>query len=185
MLELRTVRLSVYYFLKDKLDTSGYGSTGYFNDELVTLLASTLSEDDVARIVTPDSAQGLSDLELVLPIVSIDQVGQREYPYQLGSGPGTSRPFVISIFGREEAETDDLAQQIYEWFRDNDIDLNNYNEGFPPSVVPTKVGTIEILNAGLAPVKILGSPNVADKYRYDVTFNAVTYISDGSEVTFA
>ena len=184
MLESRMVKLSVYYFLKDKLDDGDWGSTGYANNELVTLKDAYPTDEELDRIVLPENYTGDSN-EIVLPVVAIDSGYQNEYPYELGSGPGTARQFIISIFGRERGETDDLSQQIYEWFRDNNISLNNYNEGFPPTVTPTQVGTIEVDRVSLVPINIYDSPNVADKHRRDVSFLATTYISAGSEETFA
>lgn len=184
MLELRHVKLSLYYFLKTKLDASDYGSTGYFNDELVTLMDSYPSAAEYERIKTPDNALS-GETEIVLPIVALSYGSQIEFPFQLGDGPGTTRRVIVSVFGREETETEDLTQQIFEWFRDNNVSLNNYNEGFPPTVTPTQVGTIEITDVSVTPVQIYGSANVADKYKHDVSFTATTFITAGSETTFA
>lgn len=182
MLELRIIKLSVYYFLKDKLDTAGWGTSGYYNNEVVTFMDSYPNDDELNRIVKNPS--GMPETEIVLPIVAIEYSTQQSFPIELGSRDGTLRTFVVSILGREEAETDDIAQQIYEWFRDNDVTLKNYNQGFPPSVDPTEIGTMRIDNVKLIPIRIIGSPDVADRDRREITFEGTTYFTQGSGVSF-
>ena len=179
MLELRAVESSLYYFLKDKLDESGWGSEGYYNNHVVTLRDDYPNDEELNKIVA--TATGMADSEIVLPVVVIEMTEQNEAAYQLGSKPANTRSFVVSILGREKAEAKDISQQIYEWFQDNNVDLNNYNEGFPPNVYPNKVGTIEIDNVRLVPVRIIGSPDISDRHRYEVMFTATSYLTGTSE----
>lgn len=184
MLELTHTKLSVYYFFKDKLDDNGYGSTGYFNNELVFLMDSYPNDDELNRVVSRKSMQGLEDVEIVLPIVTIEYTNQVGIPFQLGSREATSRSFMITVMANDETEMDMLSQQIYEWLRDYDIPLNNYNSGFPPTVTPTQVGTLRVENVNVVPVRIVGSPDISDDYRTQITFDAVVYSSAPSEELF-
>ena len=179
MLELRIVKLSIYYFLKGKLDDSGWGSTGYYNNDVVMLMDAYPSDEDLKKIVAEPS--GMSDSEIVLPIVAMEMANQGHRPLELGSKDATVRLFSISILGREKAETEDLAQQVYEWLEFNNIELKNYNMGFPPDIDPSVVGTIDTENLSMVPIRIIGSPDISDKHRYEITFNAVTYLTSGSE----
>ena len=181
MLELRIAELSIFYFLKGKLDDSGWGSTGYYNSDVVTLMDAYPNDDELNKIVaTPTN---MPDTEIVLPIVVIEMVDQRGEPFELGSNDAANRSFAVSVLGREKAETRDLAQQVYEWFRDENVYLRNYNQGFPPDVEPNIVSAIDVDNVTLLPVRIVGSPDVADKHRYEITFNATTYLVGSSEET--
>ena len=179
MLELRLVELSIYYFLKDKLDESNWGSEGYYNNHVVTLMDAYPDDEQLKRIVAEPT--NMPDVEIVLPIVSVEMVDQRAMPYELGNDDATVRSFSIAIMGREKAETKDLSQQIYEWFEDNDVSLKNYNQGFPDAVEPNEVGKISIENVTMTPVRIIGSPDISDKHRYEIIFSATTYLSGSSE----
>lgn len=180
MLELRIVKLSIYYFLKEKLDDANYGSSGFFNNEVVTLMDAYPTEEQIKRVKLPSEAMN-DELDIVLPIVAIDVGLQRGIPMELGSPNATVRQCTITVMAADDAESEDISQQIYEWFERNNVPLNNYNEGFPEDDVDaTTVGTIEIDNVSVVPVRIVGSPDVADRYRREVSFDATTYLTEGS-----
>ena len=80
---------------------------------------------------------------------------------------------MVSILGREKRETDDLAQFIYELFIHNNVYLKNYNQGFPPEIYPSEVGMILIEDISVIPVRIIGSPDIADRHRREIVFNAI------------
>lgn len=182
MLELRVIKLSIFYFLKENLDTSGWGSGGYYQNNVVTLMDSYPNDDEINHIVVTPT--GMAESEIVLPIVALEYADQNELPFELGNKSGTMRSFIVSVLGREEGETDDLAQQIFEWFRNYRISINNYNEGFPPEVTPTVIGNIDAENIKMVPVRVIGSPDVADRYRQEITFNVMAYFTEGSEISF-
>lgn len=174
MLELRQTELSVFYHIKDSLDTNGYGSAGYHSGELVTLRDAYPNQDELDKVVAPSMAR-LPDVDIVLPIVIVEHVLQIPRDIELGSKPGTARAFVITVLGHEKGITSDIAQSIYTLLLDEDIPLNNYNAGFPPTVTPTQVGIMAVEQPELTPIINAGSPNVAERNRIEVTFNGVLY----------
>ena len=182
MLELRIVKLSIYYYIKDKLTDAGWGTEGYYNDQVVTFMDAFPNDDELNRIVKDPT--GMIDSEIVLPIVALEQGVQISTPFEIGSKPSAKRLFTISVLGREKAETDDIAQSLYEWIDEVLVPVKNYNQGFPPDIDPTTIGYANVSNARLLPVRIVGSPDVADRNRLEITFDVVTTFTQDSKDVF-
>lgn len=184
MRELVQIKKSIYYAFKDLLVLNNYGYLGYNNNEVVTLIESNLSDEDVNKIVSRSSASGLTEVEVVLPVVVFDYSNQYGVAFELGSNDATNRSFLVQIFANNSVERDELSQLFYEYLRDNNIAIYNYNAGFPPDVTPTKVGILDIDNVGLTPVFSSGSTNIAERYKAEVVFDARFYSSLPSDSVF-
>lgn len=184
MLEATHAKYSVYYFLKEKFDDTGWGTDGWFGDDYIYFTDSYLKDDEIKRVVTRKTVQGLQSVELVLPIVTLEYTLQTPIPFQLGSGPATAREYLVTVYGNDDREVDEIGQQVYEWLRDNDIPLNNYNDGFPPDVTPTQVGIIELDDPLVTPIRVIGSPNIVDRYKIEITFRGTIYSDLTSQEIF-
>lgn len=184
MLATTHVKYSVYYFLKSKFESINWGTGGWFADEYLYFRDSYLNDDEMKRVVTRKNMQGLEAVEIVLPVVTLEYIMQTPTAFQLGSGPATSRDFLVTVYGNDDKEVDEIGQQIYEWLLENDIPLNNYNDGFPPDVTPDQVGLIELDDPILTPIRVIGSPNIADRYKIEITFRGTTYTDLNSSELF-
>jgi hypothetical protein len=144
---------------------------------VVKLLDAYPNHDEIQKIVTPTSKNvGQSpDTEVVLPIVVVEFLNQTPQPIGIGERDGTIRPFLISVLGDSAANAQDIAQEIYSALDEEDITLNDYNQGFPPDITPSGVGVIRVDGLNLSPVMIAGSPNVADRHRIEIFFNGTVY----------
>lgn len=182
MLEYRLVQLSLFYFLKDKLDTASWGSNGYGNGDVVTLMQSYPNDDQLNKIVVPsDSTAGLEHT-ITLPIVAVELVDQTATSFEIGSPSRQSRRALITVMATDEAEGQDLSQQIYEWLNfEAYVPLNNYNQGFTST---PEVGKIFIAGLRMTPVRIVGSPDLADRHRFEIEFTADTFNIDVSSTAY-
>jgi len=182
MLEYRLVEQSLYAFLKTKLDAAGWGSDGYKNNDVVTLMLSYPQDDDLNKIVVPSDETSGMDHTIVLPVVAVELVDSTSTAFEIGSPSRESRRALISIMGYEEAMTQDIAQTVYEALKfTNHVPLLNYNADFNS---PSEVGKIHIENLRLVPVRIVGSPDVADRHRFEIEFVADTYNTEESSVAY-
>lgn len=136
--------LSVYYFLKDVFSDSPF-------------------------IAIED---GFPDKDLVLPTVAIEAGKIDVVEYEMGNRDGLRvRRWYIDIYAKNKSQRDEFGYRLLDRLKDG-IPVYNYDEGFPPSVTPTKIGTLQVLSKSYNPVKI--SDKVVDKlyYRASVTMTA-------------
>ena len=181
MLEYRLTEMSIHKYLEGLLDANGWGSKGFGNGDVVKLLISYPQDEDLNNIRTPDSYNGLPH-EIVLPVVAVELVDSTDTPFEIGSFGRESRRGLITVMGYEESITQDLAYQIYEWMKFNDyIPLLNFNASMTS---PTEAGKIFIEGLRLVPVRIIGSPDVADRHRFEIEFVADTYNTAVSSATY-
>lgn len=135
--------LSVYYFLKDK----------FLSTPFVTVVDAF-----------PEGA-------LVIPTVSVDngKIDVREY--ELGNRDGVRvRRFDIDIFAKNKSQRDEFGYMLLNELK-NGIPVYNYNEGFPPSVTPTKIGSLQVLAKSYIPIRI--NADVVEKLYYRATVSIV------------
>jgi len=125
-------------------------------------------DDLVPSVVTV--TDGFPAGELVLPTVSITSLDVRGYDLELGACQRDLHFWRIDIFSENEAQRDELAAIIYEEL-ENNITVYNYDEGFPPSVAPSVIGKLLILQRRIHPIHVF--TDLVDKFywRKAITFS--------------
>jgi hypothetical protein len=118
--------LSVYYLIKDLFET----------DTFITVV------DDFP--VT----------ELDIPTISIENSAYFVEWYELGNRKGVdTRTWFINIFAENKSQRDDYAYLIKNEVQ-NGIPVYDYEEGFPPDVSPTQLGSMGILELRVEPIRV-------------------------------
>jgi hypothetical protein len=117
----RKVDLSVYYYLQDLLPALVNVYDGYPVDET-----------------------GQPFGNLVLPAVASDRQPIELVPYELAGLRLARYSYIIDIYGKNKAQRDDIAYTIQTNLDEYNIPVNDYDEGFPPAVTPTQLGSLII-----------------------------------------
>jgi hypothetical protein len=135
--------LSVYYFLKD-----------IFND---------------APFVT--IVDGFPEGELILPTVAVEAGKIDVVEYELGNRDGLRvRRWFIDIYAVNKSQRDEFGYRLLNELKDG-IPVYDYNQGFPPSVTPTKLGALTVLSKSNDPIRI--SAKVVEKLYYRASISLV------------
>ncbi len=115
---------------------------------------------------------GYPETGLEIPTVVSDYANIKPLPYEMGnSNQMFHRLWVIDIYGKNKSQRDDYGYRIATALQDS-IPVYDYDEGFPPDVSPTQIGSLLPRNIQLIPIKIV--PELVTKlyYRATVTFVA-------------
>ncbi len=142
---LRKQDLSVYYFLEDMFSAYGF-----------------------VNIV-----DGYPDEELVLPTISVEAMDVDSIPHELGNRVGLKDRFWdMEVFALNKAQRDEFAYLIMDNLEVG-VSINDYDEGFPPDVIPTKIGALDISNLTLTVVTLF--PTIQEKlyWRMSITFTSI------------
>ena len=135
--------LSVYYFLKD-----------------------TFSDAPFIHI-----EDGFPEGDLVIPTVAVEAGKIDVVLYELGNRDGLRvRRWYIDIYAKNKSQRDEIGYRLLDVLKDP-IPVYNYNEGFPPSVTPSRVGALIVESKSYNPIKI--SADVVDKLYYRATISFV------------
>jgi len=112
---------------------------------------------------------GFPNTSLELPTVSVTQLDITGLPFELGGSERDMLFWRIDTFGGTKTQRDSLASLVYRSIECN-IDVYDYDEGFPPAVSPTKIGTLLVTKRKLRPVHTF--EQLVDKlyWRSSVTF---------------
>ena len=79
---------------------------------------------------------------LTIPTVSIERDDIDLVPFQIGSRNGFSLGiWRIDIFGKTKSQRDEIGYKILHSI-ENNINVYDYDEGFPESSYPTRIGTL-------------------------------------------
>jgi hypothetical protein len=144
MYKERLEDLSVYYFLK-----------------------STFSDTPAINIVDGFPI----DTDLKLPTVAVEAGKIDVIEYELGNRDGLRvRRWYVDIFALNKSQRDEFGYRLLDVLKDG-IPVYNYNEGFPPSITPSRAGTLVILSKSFNPVGI--SEAVVEKLYYRATISFV------------
>ena len=119
MITERKIDLSIYYFLRDLMPS------------FVTVVDAF---PDLQTMETP---------QLVLPTVSVDSLDITNVPFELGSLDHTRRFWAVDVFAKTKSQRDDFTYTIFNELKDKNISVYDYEQGFPPTVVP-QIGYLEI-----------------------------------------
>lgn len=92
---------------------------------------------------------------LTIPTISVDTGKLKEESYELGSRDKVRvRVWYIDIFAVNKSQRDDFGYRILNQSK-NGINVYDYNEGFPPSVTPTRIEHLEVLNISYEPIPVM------------------------------
>jgi hypothetical protein len=140
----RKENLSVYYYIKDLFS-------------------------DVPSVNIVD-AFPTSTLEL--PTLSVRASNIEIIPWELGNEEGLfARAWFIDVFAQNLTQRDEMTYRILHALERN-IPVYDYDEGFPPSVSPSRVGALITEDIKARPIDVL--PDLVDKmyYRTSISFTA-------------
>ena len=112
MEQKRKEEISIYYWLQDNVPDSVNVEDGF-----------------------PGSA------ELTLPTVSITDLDISGEPFELGGSEIDRRWWRIDVFAKDKVQRNKLRYMLYEQLEDH-IPVYDYDEGFPPSISPSRLGTL-------------------------------------------
>lgn len=118
--------LSVYYWLVDKFSAYPF----------VKIVDAYPSED------------------LTLPTISVEASDVSSRPGELGNrNEIKSRLYVIDIFAKTKTQKDEFAYKIFNELVDG-IPVYDYDEGFPPSVSPTRLGCLVVVEKNIRNIRV-------------------------------
>lgn len=135
--------LSIFYFLKNEFSSNSF----------ITVV------------------DGFPEGDLSLPTVAIEAGRIDVQPYEMGNRDGLRvRRWYIDIYAKNKSQRDEIGYRLLNELK-NGISVYNYNEGFPPSVSPTKIGVLQVLAKSYNPIKI--DADVVEKLYYRATLSVV------------
>jgi len=115
MRDVRLIDISLYYYLKDSLESDGYTVHTKLSDEHV-------SSGIYLVDAYPDKTQYIKT-----PLIALDFTGISREPFQLGPGYTDYIDYDIYIFGRTKGERDDLGFLVLTYFDGAKIPIYDYN----------------------------------------------------------
>lgn len=96
---------------------------------------------------------------LTIPTVSIDAGKIREELFELGDRDKVRiRTWYIDIFAKNKSQRDDFGYRILDQTK-NGMNIYDYNQGFPPTVTPDKIGHMDVLSISYEPVPVMLDEN--------------------------
>ena len=136
--------LSLYYWLKNLFLTTSY----------ITIV------------------DGFPTDNLVLPTISVDAVSIDPRPHELGNRTRVNtRVWRIDVFAKNKSQRDEIGYKILNGLIDP-IPVYDYDEGFPPDVSPTQIGTLFIGDRRMEIIRVLPELVETLYYRATITFVA-------------
>ena len=115
---------------------------------------------------------GYPETGLVIPTIIVDYTSIKPLPYEMGNrNQMWNRLWTIDVYAKNKSQRDDFGYRITDALQDS-IPVYDYDEGFPPDVSPTQLGSLEPYNLQQIPIKIM--PELVTKlyYRAAITFVA-------------
>jgi hypothetical protein len=112
------------------------------------------------------------DGELQLPTISVEADDTQRVPFEMGNRVGQrNRIWFIDVFAKNKAQRDEIGYRIFDAI-ELGIPVYDYDEGFPPSVSPTEIGSLEILDLTARVIRIL--PQLTEKLYWRITISFST-----------
>jgi hypothetical protein len=85
---------------------------------------------------------GFPTEKLVVPTVAVEANVIESVPFEMGSRNRLQyRTFSIDVFAKNKSQRDDISYRVINALEEP-IPVNNYNEGFPPTITPTQLGCL-------------------------------------------
>jgi hypothetical protein len=118
-----------------------------------------------------DIKDGYPANDLTNPTVAIEAMDFDVIPWELGNRVGERlRGWVIDIFANNKAQRDEFTYLIVDAL-ENNICVYDYDVGFPPSVTPPQIGTLDISDIQVRVVRIFPSgEDIKLRWRSKVVF---------------
>ena len=111
--------------------------------------------------------------ELVVPTVSIEYKNISLTPFEMGTQQELfDRAWYSNIFAINKSQRDDFGYRVIRALQYS-IPVYDYDEGFPPAVSPTQIGSLLPRRIKLDPIIILPQLTTKLYYRAVVSFEAV------------
>jgi hypothetical protein len=115
--------------------------------------------------------------ELVLPTIAIITIEDNARPFQLGGSDLDKRSWTIYVYAKNSGQRDDYLSLIKRSL-ESGVCVYNYDEGFPPDVAPTQVGSLYVESRKSKPLRVY-EDLVKKKYwsgvvMFTTYFNATT-----------
>jgi len=113
--------------------------------------------------------------DLVLPSISVesDQIYIR--PRELGNRIGKRlRLWIVDIYGDTKAQRDTMLSTLLDSLETVPITVYDYNEGFPPVVSPSQLGSLIIGTGSITATPTRVFPELIEKLYWRVTVRFVT-----------
>jgi len=129
---------------------------------------------DVSGMVVVDEYR---EQELVVPSIALETGPMSSQPFEMGSRTKQFfRTWYIDIYAKNAEQRNEMAYRIMRE-ADNGISVYDYDEGFPPLVSPTKIGTIGVLEQKYDPISV-----VPDLLEVMYWRGSVTIFTDYTEI---
>jgi hypothetical protein len=110
--------------------------------------------------------------DMTLPTIAVEAGKIRVKEYELGNRSGLRvRRWYIDIYAKNKSQRDEFGYRLLNELK-NGISVYNYNEGFPPSVTPTKIGVLQVLSKSYDPVAPASDSHGLLYYRASIEFAA-------------
>ena len=141
---IRKRELSVYYFMEGLFDPYSF----------VSVVDAYPSED------------------MSLPTIAVEGRNIGVIPHELGTRVGLkNRLWAIDVFAENKDQQGEFTYLILDELEDG-IPVYDYDEGFPPSVSPTRIGTLEVLDIEATSIYVF--PQLVEKlyWRTRISFIA-------------
>jgi hypothetical protein len=114
---------------------------------------------------------GFPEEVLTLPTVAVEAGRIDLRQFEIGNRDSLRvRKWYIDIFAKSKSQRDEMGYKLLEDLK-NGIIVYDYNEGFPPTVTPSKIGHLQILSTTFIPIRI--SPELVEKMYYRATLSFV------------
>ena len=95
---------------------------------------------------------------LTIPTISIDAGRIKEENFEIGNRDRVRiRTWYIDIFAKNKSQRDDFGYRILDQ-SNNGINVYDYNEGFPPTVV-TRIEHMDVLSISYEPIPVMLAEN--------------------------
>jgi hypothetical protein len=97
---------------------------------------------------------GFPEGDLVLPTIAVEAGKIDVVEYEMGNRDGLRvRRWYIDIYAINKSQRDEFGYKLLSELKEG-IPVYNYDEGFPPSVSPSKIGTLTVLSKSYDPIRI-------------------------------
>ena len=141
---IRKRELSVYYFMKEIFDPYSF--------------------------VNVVDAYPLEDMSL--PTIAVEGRNIGVIPHELGNRVGLkNRLWTIDVFAENKDQQGEFTYLILDELEDG-IPVYDYDEGFPPGISPTQIGTLQVFDLESTPIYVF--PQLVEKlyWRTRISFIA-------------
>lgn len=112
---------------------------------------------------------GFPDQLLEVPCIAVELDNIETNPSELGNRHRNRvRTWYIDIFAADKAQRDEYAYRLMDYL-ENDVPVYNYDEGFPPSSSPSRIGCLKTDDIRMQIIKVI--PELTEKmYHRSVIF---------------